>query len=114
MEVSGNSTVGIAPGSAINGNLALQVLAPGPPDQICGATIQGNLVSQVNAAAVAIGAPPGCPGNIVNGNVAVQVNVGPVQVFGNQISGILQCLIDTSITGGGNKAAAKLGQCAAF
>jgi hypothetical protein len=114
VEVSGNSTVGIAPGSAINGNLALQVLAPGPPDQICGATIQGNLVSQVNAAAVAIGAPPGCPGNIVNGNVAVQVNVGPVQVFGNQISGILQCLIDTSITGGGNKAAAKLGQCAAF
>jgi hypothetical protein len=112
--VSGNSTAGIAPGSTINGNLVLQTLSA----RAAGPDLRGDDSGQPgissHAAAVTIGASAGCPGNIVKANVEVQVNTGPVQIFGNQISGILQCLLNTSITGGGNKAALKAGQCATF
>jgi hypothetical protein len=35
-------------------------------------------------------------------------------VFNNAVKGILQCSGNTAITGGGNTAAQKQGQCAAF
>jgi hypothetical protein len=75
-----------------------------------------------------------CPGNIITSNFSVDYNAGATSIVsnsvggnledlsntgatlvsGNQITGSLKCLGDTSITGGGNTAAQKPGQCAAF
>jgi hypothetical protein len=42
-------------------------------------------------------------------------NTAATQVFGNKVSNTLQCQSNTaSITGGGNTAKQKQGQCAAF
>ncbi len=97
--------------------------------------MKNNLEFQSNGAAVLIGSvSPSCAGNLVSGNLTVQgntgsttvdgnsvkgnlqdqSNTGPTQVFSNTVSGNLQCQSDSSITGGGNTAAQKQGQCAAF
>jgi hypothetical protein len=43
-----------------------------------------------------------------------QNNIGSTQVFSNVITAALQCQGNTSITGGGNTALSKQGQCAKF
>jgi hypothetical protein len=53
-------------------------------------------------------------GNDVDGNLEDQNNTGPTQVFNNYAGKNLQCQQNSSITGGGNTAQSKLGQCAAF
>lgn len=89
---------------------------------------------QNSATAVLIGAASGCAGNKVSGNLQVQNNTASTridsntvggnltdqnntaatQVFTNVITGQLQCSGNSSITGGGNTASSKKGQCAAF
>ena len=52
--------------------------------------------------------------NTVNGNLQIQNNTSSSQVFGNTIKGNLQCNGNSTITGGGNTAPSKQGQCSAF
>jgi hypothetical protein len=60
VQVNGSGAVSIGPATAIGGNLSIQNLAAaGPLAQVCGSTIQGNLVFQNNATAVEIGAASG-------------------------------------------------------
>jgi dienelactone hydrolase len=135
VEINGSSAVSIGPATAIGGNLAIQNLAAAEPRaQVCGATIQGNVAFQNNATAVEIGAASACPGNIIVGNLAVQNNTAltvvfgnavtgnlqtqnntaATQVFDNQVANNLQCQNNTNITGSGNSAKQKQGQCVAF
>ena len=135
LQVNGGGTFSIGPYVAIFGNLQIQGLPPGPgTDQVCATFVWGNLIFQNSGAGIQIGSSSGCPGNFVVGNLLVQNNSGPsvidsnivvgnlsdqtntgaTQVFTNTINNNLQCSGNTSITGGGNKAHHKLGQCSTF
>ena len=120
----------------IDGNLQIQDTTGTAQNQICGATVQGNLQFQSNATGVQIGSTSSsCAGNTIDGNLQVQNNTGstvvsdntvkgnlqdqnntaPTQVFNNTVNGNLQCSNDSSITGGGNTVSGnKQGQCATF
>jgi hypothetical protein len=136
LQVQGGGTVAILQSTHIEGNLQIQNLPAGSGQiQICGANIDGNLQFQNNAAAVTIGAASGCDGNTVGGNLQVngnsdsvvisgntvggnlqvQNNSGPsTQVSGNEVGKNLQCEDNASISGDGNSAQNKQGQCASF
>jgi hypothetical protein len=132
-----SATFTIGAGSTINGNLQIQNLSRGPSrGQVCGATVGRNLRFQGNQTAVLIGStvPTSCAGNkigdnllinsnaggtiadanVIGGNLLDDNNTGPAQVFNNTISRKLKCLNNSSITGGGNTAGEKQGQCASF
>jgi hypothetical protein len=135
VEVIGDGTYSIGPAASIAGNL--QILGPcssSSTNQVCGSSVSRNLLLQDSGAAALIGSATGCAGNTVGGNLQVQNNAGPTtidsnvvggnlldqnnpgatQVFTNTITHNLQCSGNSSITGGGNTAARKLGQCASF
>lgn len=115
VQVQGSGTVSILPASHIEGNLQIQDLPSGSAAiQICGAAIDGNLQYQSNGAAVTIGGPSGCSGNTIGGNLQVSDNSAPAVVADDAVSGNLQCENDTSVTGGGNSAKKKQGQCASL
>jgi sugar lactone lactonase YvrE len=141
-QVGGNvqimgGTFTIGPGSTVGGNLQIQNLPTGAgPNQVCGTTVNGNLQFQDSGTALLIGStnPASCAGNNVGGDLQVQNNTAattvagntvggnlqdqnntaPTQVFTNRVGNNLQCGGDTSITGGGNTAASKQGQCSTF
>jgi hypothetical protein len=53
--------------------------------------------------------------NMVNGNLQIQNNTGTSsQVVGNTVTASLQCSGNTNISGSGNMAASKQGQCVNF
>ena len=135
VQVQGGSTFSSGPYTVFKRNLAIEnIVAGAAPSQVCGTTVQGNLQVQGNGAAVQIGSAVSCPGNTIGGNAAVDNNIGattvvgntvggnlqddgntaPTQVFRNTVTGSLQCVSDSSVTGGGNTAAQKVGQCAVF
>lgn len=136
VQVQGGGTVSILPSTFIKGNLQIQDLPAGTaPSEICGASIDGNLQYQNNAVAVAIGTASGCAGDTIDGNLQadgnstsvvisgdtvtgnlqVQDNTGSsTQVSGNVVGKNLQCENNTSVTGGGNSAEKKQGQCASL
>jgi hypothetical protein len=125
VDVNGDATFSIGPGSTISGNLQIQNLPNGSDqNQICGSTVGGNLQFQNNGTTVLIGANPpsqctantvggnlqvqnnwavtAVVGNAVSGNLIDQNNAGPTQVFNNAVVGNLICQNDTAIQGGGN------------
>lgn len=106
----------IGPSASIEGNLQIQYLPTGPgQNQVCGTTVSGNLQFQNNGTAVQIGsASAACTGNTVGGNLLVDSNTASTQLFNNNITLNLNCAANSSITGGGNRAKGKNGQCAAF
>jgi len=53
-------------------------------------------------------------GNAVGGNLQIQNNTVSNQVFNNVVTNNLQCSGDANITGGGNTAKSKQGQCGGF
>lgn len=141
MTVGGNTqvnrgTFSIGPEVAIKGDLQIQNIAVGSAqNQVCGATVQGNLQFHNNGTAVQIGSSSqSCAGNVIGGNLEVhnntagtalfyntvtgnlqdQNNSAPTQVFNNVIGQNLQCQQNSSITGGGNTAKQKQGQCSGF
>ena len=134
VQVNGASNVSIGPATTINGNLQIQSLLAGMVAQICGAKVQGNLQFQSNATAVEIGASSACPGNVIGGNLQVQSNTASTVIYGNsvngnlqdqsnsaatqvsdnQVGGALQCQSNSSITGSGNTAKQKQGQCTGY
>ncbi len=126
----------IGPATIIKGDLAvLATPASALQNQVCGASIGGSLTFLANGSPVAIGSnSPVCPGNTIGGSLVVDLNfaatsifdntVGgslldqgnsqPTQVYSNHVSAALNCSGDKTITGGGNTAAKKQGQCATF
>jgi lysophospholipase L1-like esterase len=119
--VSGNvqaqagGTVSLGGFARILGNLQFQNLPDSAAqNSICGVTVTGNLMYQNNAAPAAIGGGTLCPGNTVSGNVQIQNNIAAVGVTGNSIGKTLLCSGNSSISGSGNMAGQKQGQCAAF
>ncbi len=155
LQITGGGTFSIGPTVSIGGDLQIQNLpaSPGTTDQVCGASVKGDLTFQNNGTAVLIGGP-GCAGNAVGGNLTVQNNTASTtidtnkvggnladqnntaatvidsntvngnltdqnntvesQVFNNAVTANLQCSGDSAITGGGNTAKSKKGQCATF
>jgi len=155
LQITGGGTFSIS-SSHIGGNLQIQNIPVGAAqNQICGATVNGNVQFQNNGTAVLIGSPA-CLGNTVSGSLQVTTNTAATEVYGNTVSGNLQvqnnsaatqvddnkvssnlqvqnntastavfsntvkanlqCSGNNSslITGGGNIAVQKQGQCASF
>lgn len=138
LQINGGGMFSLGPGLVIGHDLQISNLRSGAgSNQVCGTMVQGNLQIQDNASVVLVGAPsasPACAGNIVgmnltvwnnsgattvdgntvSGNLQDQNNKGATQVFSNVVGNDLQCYGNASITGGGNTAKFKQGQCAAF
>lgn len=107
---------------------SLQVLSNTAPVTLDGNTVSGNLQVETNSAAVTMDTnkvsgslqvesntgPTTLDGNTVGGSLQDQSNTGATQVISNVITGVLQCSSNTTITGSGNTAASKTGQCAKF
>jgi hypothetical protein len=126
----------IGPATSIRGDVAILATSPTAlPNQVCGSSVGGSLTFLANASPVNIGSASGsCPGNSIGGSLVVDFNAAPTsifnntvggslldqgnskptQVFNNHIKGNLTCQADSSITGGGNTATKKQGQCASF
>ncbi len=129
-------TFSVGPGVTIKGNFS--VLEPPKStvqSTVCGASIGGDLQVLESGTPVVIGSgTSSCAGNTITGSLNVSgnnattsiynntvggslldlANAKPTQVFSNHIGGSLSCLADSTITGGGNTAILKLGQCAKF
>jgi hypothetical protein len=138
LQISGPSSFAVGPNATIGGNLQIQNIPPGAgTNQVCGTSVgDGNLTVQKSGVATQVGSTSSyiCPGNTVSGTLTVQSNsgatsvdsnsvhgnltdqnnTGATQVFSNTINTNLYCTGNTSITGGGNTAHAKTGQCTAF
>jgi hypothetical protein len=93
-------------GNVIKGSL--QVTSNSAAITIDGNTISSSLQVQSNTGATTM------DGNTVGGSLQDQSNTGPTQLISNIITGVLQCQSNTTITGSGNTAASKTGQCAKF
>lgn len=83
---------------------------------VCGVNVFGSLYFDGNASPVEIGSSSGsCAGNTIGGDLEVNSNSAAVQVFNNSVRDYLTCSGNTSsITGGGNTARSKQGQCSSF
>jgi hypothetical protein len=136
VQINGDGKFTIGPGAIIKGNLQIQNLAGGlAQNQICDSMVLGDLQFQNNGTAVEIGsALPACAGNIVGGNLEVNNNTGSTaisddivvgnlqdhnntaatRVFNNFVEHNLECQNNPAISGGGNSAKQKQGQCSAF
>lgn len=106
------------------------------PNQVCDATVLGDVQVHHNAAPIQIGSSSlsSCGGNVVVSNLEVHNNTGstsiignvvdgnlhdhdnsgPTELFDNTVTQDLQCENNTAITGGMNSADQKQGQCVAF
>jgi Bacterial lectin len=93
-------------GNSVGGDLGVKNNTA--PTQIYFNMVGGNLTDQNNTALTQIYS------NTVNGNLTDQNNTAGSQVFSNVVTKKLRCQGDTGITGGGNTAGSKLGQCASF
>jgi hypothetical protein len=118
--VGGNLLVqggGISTGPlvTVGGSLQLQNLpASAAASHVCNTVVQGNVQAQGNASAVQIGGDLSCPGNTISGNLLVQDNTGSTQVSSNSVQKNLNCSGNAALSGSGNTASQKQGQCAAF
>lgn len=121
--IAGNVTIGgagtfsLGAGTTIDGNLGIGLTAPGTTtNQVCGTNVLHNVSVEGEAGALQFGSasPTTCAGNTIGGNVTIDVSDGPISVYNNSIGSNLSCQAGGSITGDGNTAKHKLGQCAAF
>lgn len=134
LTIQGGGSFSIGPAVSIAGNLTMQNIPTSAGlNQVCGASVMRNLTLQNSGTPTQIGAA-GCPGNAVGKNITVQNNTGSTtidsntvnwdltdqnntgasQVFTNAITKSLLCSGNSAITGGGNTASSKQGQCATF
>jgi hypothetical protein len=93
-------------GNGIGGDL--QVQNNSAAVTAIGNTVGGNLQVSNNTADTTVN------DNTVNGNLQDNNNSAPTTVFDNTVSNNLQCQNNSSITGGGNTAQQKQGQCSSF
>ena len=111
------STFSLGPGATVDGSVAIGLVAPGSTtNQICGTKVLHDVAVVGNASPFQLGSasPASCPGNTIGGNATIDFSTAPVAVYNNSVGRTLSCLFDESITGGGNTAEHKLGQCATF
>jgi hypothetical protein len=117
VQITGNATFSIDGFTNITGDLQISNSpASTAQNQVCSATVQGNIEFQNNGTPAQIGSNSvsSCAGNVVGGNLNVENNLGSVGIFNNTITGNLACTANSSITGSGNTAAMKQGQCSSF
>jgi hypothetical protein len=114
--IQGAAGFSIGEGTRIGGNLTIQsVGSASTTNQICGTTVSGNVNVSSNAVPITIGsAAISCLGNSFGANVGITSNTAPLQLYENDVKKNLSCSSNTSITGGGNLASKKTGQCAGF
>ena len=99
--MQGNMTVSegihtIGPGSSIAGDLQFQDFpVTAGTNQICGASIMGNLTYQNSGTAAQVGGT-GCAGNIVMGNLQVQNNTAATTMDSNAVGGNVQVQNNTA------------------
>ncbi len=106
LTIQSNTATVSAVGNTVSNNLTVQNNSAATT--INGNFVTGNLQDQNNTAATTIN------GNIVTGNLQDQNNTAGTEVFGNIVGNNLQCQQNSPITGGGNAAGQKQGQCTAF
>jgi hypothetical protein len=137
LRINGGGTFAIGPFATIEGSLQIKDIPAGSvQNQICGSSVKGDLGFRDNGTAVQIGSVNAlsCAGNTIDGNLEVgnnsaatviagniverslldDNNTASTQVFNNTVKRDLRCENNSSITGGGNIAPEKLGQCASF
>lgn len=115
--IAGASTFTLGPGTTINGSLGIGLVARGTTtNQVCGVKVLHDFGVAGAASPLQIGlaSRASCAGNIIGGNASIDGNAAAIAVYGNSVTGTLSCLANNAITGGGNTAKKKLGQCAAF
>ncbi len=105
LAIQNNTGTATAVGNTV-GNLTVQNNTAATT--VSGNLVTGNLQDQNNSADTIVN------GNFVTGNLQDQNNTAATQVFSNIVGNNLECQQDSSITGGGNTAAQKQGQCVAF
>jgi FG-GAP-like repeat/Bacterial Ig-like domain (group 3)/FG-GAP repeat len=103
--------IAIGAGTSIHGNVTISGLSGS--SSVCGAAMTGTVTVGPNTAPLVFGNPPSCAGNSIKGGITFNGN-SSVAVFANTMSGTLACTGNTSITGGGNTANSKTGQCTTF
>jgi hypothetical protein len=111
----GTHTLG--PNLWITSRLLIQNLpSSSSQNSICGISVNGDLEIDNNASTVQVGGPNSgsCPGSVIGGHIEIQNNSALVQGFNNTIYDILTCAGNNSVSGGGNSARQKVGQCSAF
>jgi uncharacterized repeat protein (TIGR03803 family) len=109
-------TYTLGPSLSIWSALAIQNIPSGSAQNtICGVTVNGSLYYDGNGTAAQIGSSSGsCAGNAIGGDLEVDNNTGSVQVFNNSAQDDLTGTGNSSITGAGNTAKNKIGQCSTF
>jgi hypothetical protein len=93
-------------GNSVGGNLTIQGNTASA--SIMDNTVSNDLNVQFNSGSTVV------DGNTVGGNLVDRNNTGATQVYTDGVTGNLQCQGNTSITGGGDTARSKQGQCAVF
>jgi hypothetical protein len=112
--VLGGGTFSLGAATKIQGSLNVGLLpASSTTNQVCNVNVSGSVTYQLSAAPVDIGSSAAC-GNTVGGSLYVNATTAPVEADGNTVAGNLECLGNLSITGSGNAAKRKQGQCAGF
>jgi beta-glucosidase len=104
----------VAGGVLINGATAAANPQSAGSNVICGTHVTGDL--QVLNSGPSAGWNLGgvCGGNTVGGDVQFNYNQAGSSLTGNTIAGTLKCANNGAVTGSGNTAATKKGQCAGF
>ena len=115
MSIQGGAAFGIGPGTTINGSLSIVNVAGAAASQICQSSVGGNLQVSNNSIPIAIGLPQtSCSPNSFGKNVEIQGNRAPIAFNDNTVAKSLTCSQNASISGGGNTADKKTGQCSGF
>ena len=114
--ITGPSEFSISADSEIGGVLSINnVGSEVSSNALCGSRVTDNLLVYDNAAPIEIGSPQtSCPGNVMGQLGVIMNNTGPIRVYNNKIAKTLNCTGNLSITGRGNSAQVKEGQCIPF
>ena len=100
--------------SQIGHDLHIQHSEPGiAPDTVCGTNIGHDAHVENNTAPISFAARSCTTGNRIGHDMHVENN-SSVQVFHDVVQHNLECMNDASISGGGDSASRKAGQCASF
>jgi len=115
VEIQGG-TYSLGPTLKVASKVEVQNLPSGTAQNtVCGVNVFGSLYFNGNGSPVQIGSSAGsCPGNSIGGDLEVNSNTAAVQVFNNTVRDVLSCSSNTSLTGAGNSARSKVGQCSTF
>ncbi len=110
-------TYTLGPSLTIASTLSVQNVAASGSTQnsICGVTTGGSLYFDGNGTPALIGSNgSSCAGNSIGGDLEVAGSTAAVQVYNNSANDDLNCSSNSSVTGGGNTAKNKIGQCSSF